>query len=119
MTRKLGVLVVVASVALAAASTGSATTTGKVCPKFKQGRTTYQSQTVGTTWTCAAAKTWIAKLSLDRVPKTVTKNIPLTNGPRGYHCFATPLSKGGHATGGMCIKGTLAFPRSGFAWFPV
>ena len=43
--------------------------------------------------------------------------VPLTNGPRGYHCAADPTSEGGHATAGHCIKGTIAFPRSGFAWF--
>src|SRR2546430_16117655 len=119
MTRNLGALVaVVALVSLAAASTSGATSAGKICPAFKQGGIKYQSQTVGTSWTCASAKSWIVKLSLDRVPKSVTKNLPLTNGPRGLHCFATPLSRGGHATAGSCIKGTLAFPLSGFAWFP-
>jgi hypothetical protein len=118
MTHKLGVLAVVALVALAAASTGGARSAGKICPKFKQARITYESQTVGTGWTCGAAKSWIARLSLDRVPKNVTKNIPLTNGPRGYHCLATPLSRGGHATAGTCIKGTIAYPKSGFAWLP-
>jgi hypothetical protein len=103
---------------LAAASTGGAATAGKICPKFKQGRITYRSETIGTTWSCASAKSWIAKLALDRVPKTVTRNIPLPNGPRGYHCFATAFSRGGHATGGACMKGTIAFPRSGFSWFP-
>jgi len=117
MTHKLGALALVALVALAAASTGGARDAGKICATFKQARITYHSQTVGTGWTCAAAKSWISRLSLDRVPKTVTKNVPLTNGPRGYHCLATPLSRGGHATGGMCIKGTLAYPKSGFAWF--
>ncbi len=118
MTRKLTAIAVVALICLAAASTGGATTAGKVCAPFKQGRITYGSETLGTGWTCASAKTWIKKLTLDVVPKSVTKNIPLSNGPRGLHCFADSGSRGGHATAGACIKGTLAFPKSGFAWLP-
>jgi hypothetical protein len=118
MTRKLGALLAVACVSLTAASTSGARTSAAVCPNFKQGRITFKSETIGNTWTCASAKTWIVKLSADPVPKRVTKNIPLANGPRGYHCFAMPFSTGGHATGGACFKGTLAYPRSGFSWFP-
>ena len=83
---------------------------------FKQGGRTYRSETIGTGWTCASAKAWIVKLIGDRV-HIVSKSVPLTNGPRGYHCAADPTSEGGHATAGHCIKGTIAFPRSGFAWF--
>lgn len=119
MTCKLGAVVVLASMCLAAASTGRAATAGKICPVVKQGRITYRSQTVGTAFTCASAKAWIMKLSLDHVPRPVMKQVPLTNGPRNYHCFAMPGSRGGHATSGSCIKGTLAFPKAGFAWFSV
>ena len=75
MKRRLGSTVVVVLIALAATSSGGATATGKLCSRFTHGRITYQSQTVGTSRSCA--------------------------------------------TGGMCIKATPAFPRSGFAWFPV
>ena len=108
-------LVVVASLSLAAASTVGAARAGQVCPSFKQNGRIYRPETIGTGWTCASAKPWIVKLSGDRIRRS-TANVPLTNGPRGYHCFATPLSRGGRATSGTCFKGTLAFPKSGFAW---
>jgi hypothetical protein len=120
MNRKLSLLAMVSAVAvtvcLATATTAGAVTTGKVCSSFKQGGRTYRSETLGTGWTCASAKAWIVKLVGDRV-HIVSKSVPLTNGPRGYHCAADPTSEGGHATAGHCIKGTIAFPRSGFAWF--
>jgi len=47
-----------------------------------------------TGWTCASTKPWIVKLSSDRV------HVGIAN----------------RATAGQCFKGTLAFPRSGFAW---
>ena len=87
----------------------------QVCSTFKQAGETFTSFTIGTAWTCASAKSWIGKLSDDRVGH-VTKNVPLTNGPRGYHCFAIAGSKAGRATSGTCFKGTLAFPQTGFAW---
>jgi hypothetical protein len=118
MTRKPGASIVLVLACLAAASTGRAASAGKVCATFRVGRIAYHSQTVGTTWTCAGAKSWIAKLSLDSVPKSFVNDVPLGNGPGGLHCFATPGSKGGHATSGVCVKGTKAFPKSGFAWFP-
>ena len=115
MNRKLAILVVVASACLAAASTGGAAGAGKVCPTFKQGRLTFHPETLGTGWTCASAKPWIVKLIGDRVP-VGSRNVPLTNGPSGYHCLATPFRRRGRATSGACFKGTIAFPRSGFAW---
>lgn len=114
MKPKLATLIVVASACLAAAST-DASGAGQLCATFKQGRLTYHSQTLGSGWTCASAKSWIVKLIGDRVP-IASKNVPLTNGPSGYHCLATPFSRGGHATSGACFKGTIAFPGSGFAW---
>ena len=120
MNRKSALLVVVsavaASVCLATATTAGAATAGKVCSPFKQGGKTYRSETIGTGWTCASAKAWIVKLIGDRV-HIVSKSVPLANGPRGYHCAADPTSERGHATAGHCIKGTIAFPGSGFAWF--
>ena len=115
MSRKLATLVIVAAVCLAAASTVGATSVAQVCRSFKQGALAYTFETLGTKWTCGSAKTWILKLSTDRVGH-VTRNIPLKNGPRGYHCFANPGSRGGRATAGICIKGTIAFPGTGFAW---
>ncbi len=47
---------------------------------------------------------------------TSSGKVALTNGPTGYHCFATSDEKG-HASAGTCYKGTLAFPKSVFAWF--
>jgi hypothetical protein len=120
MNRRIALLVVfgavAASVCLATATNAGSATTGKVCSPFKQGGRTYRSETIGTGWTCASAKPWIVKLIGDRV-HVVNQSVPLTNGPRGYHCAADPTSEGGHATAGHCIKGTIAFPRSGFAWF--
>ena len=113
--RKLATLFVVASACLAAASTAGAARAGQVCRSFTQGGRTYKSETLGTGWTCSSAKTWIVKLSSDHV-HVVSTNVPLTNGPSGYHCFASPPSRGGRAANGSCIKGTLAFPKSGFAW---
>jgi hypothetical protein len=117
MIRKLAMLVAVAALSLAAVSTvGAARTGAAVCKSFKLGGKTYQSETLGAPWTCKSAKAWIVKLHRDRVPRTVTKNVRLNNGPSGYHCFATPFSSGGRATAGTCIKGTIAYPRTGFAW---
>ncbi len=117
MTRTLraAAALAAAAVALATASIVQAAPAARVCPSFKQGRLTLTSFTLGTSWTCAAAKSWIVKLSNDHI-RISTKNVPLANGPRGYHCFATPFSRGGRATSGSCIKGTIAFPGSGFAW---
>ena len=120
MNRKLALLlavgVVSACACLATATNADAARSGKVCSPFKRNGASYQYETVGTGWTCASAKSWIVELIRDRVHVS-TRNVPLTNGPRGYHCAANTGSQGGHATAGQCIKGTVAFPRSGFAWF--
>jgi hypothetical protein len=113
--RGVAVLVISATAASVTASAVRAQPAGQLCRKFTQGRLAFTSQTVGTGWTCAAAKSWIVKLSNDRV-RVSARNVPLTNGPRGYHCLATPFSRGGRATSGTCFKGTIAFPGSGFAW---
>ena len=106
----------VVTVSLVLASSAGATHAAAVCKSFKSGGLTYSSETLGTSWSCGAAKTWIVKLSADKVGK-VTKNKPLKNGPSGLHCFATPNSIRGRATAGACIKGTIAYPGTGFAWF--
>ena len=120
MTRKLALQMatglLAASVCFATVTNAHAAHAGKVCSTFKQGGRSYQYETIGTGWTCATAKAWIVKLVGDRVHVS-TRNVPLTNGPRGYHCAANPNSEGGHATAGQCFKGTVAFPKSGFAWF--
>jgi hypothetical protein len=115
MKWKLATVVVATAACLAVASIAGAAPTGQFCSPFKQGKRTYHWQTLGTGWTCGSARRWIAKLIRDRVHVT-SKNVPLKNGPRGYHCNATPGSSGGHATSGECFTGKLAFPKSGFAW---
>ena len=115
MKRSIAALVVVSATCLVVVATSGASRAGELCPTFKQGSVTYRSQTVGTSWSCANAKSWIVKLIKDRA-HVVSKNLPLKNGPRGLHCWAVAGSQG-HATSGTCIAGTLAFPKSGFAWF--
>jgi hypothetical protein len=115
MKGTLAIIVVLASASLATTSSAGATSAGRLCRTFKRAGLAYHYETLGSGWTCASAKRWIVKLSGNRVG-TVTANVTLRNGPRGYHCFATPFSRGGRATAGSCIKGTIAFPKSGFAW---
>jgi hypothetical protein len=106
MTRTLAVLAVIAAACLAAAATaGARTHSGK----------SFFLETIGDRWTCSSAKSWAVKLMGDKVPQSVTRSVPLKNGPAGYHCFALPGSHG-RATDGTCFKGTLAFPKTGFAW---
>ena len=109
-------MLAVVAISLVLASGAGATRAAAVCKSFKSGGLTYSSETLGTSWSCSAAKTWIIKLSADRVGK-VTKDKPLTNGPSGLHCFAMPDSIRGRATAGACIKGTIKYPGTGFAWF--
>ncbi len=116
MTKLLALAVAAAAILAAAASPAGAAS--EVCPSFKQNGLTFKWETSGSKWTCANAKRWVVKLSRDRV-HVAGANVPLANGPRGYHCFATPFSSGGRATGGTCFSGTLAFPKSGFSWFTV
>ena len=104
------------AVALALASNAGATRAAAICKSFKYGGLSYTSETLGSSWSCGAAKTWIEKLSADKVGK-LTGSKPLKNGPLGLHCFATPNSIRGRATAGACIKGTLAYPGTGFSWF--
>lgn len=114
MHRTLAVLAVIAVACLAAASTAGARSSGRLCPVFKKSGKSFTLQTVGTAWSCGSAKGWAVKLIGDKV-NAVSRNVPLKNGPSGYHCFAEPGSHG-RATNGACIKGTIAFPKSGFAW---
>ncbi len=115
MKRMVAFLIVAAALSLFAASTAGATHTGQLCRSFKQGGHAYSWETVGTGWTCGSAKPWVVKLIGDHA-RVVSKNVPLKNGPRGYHCYAIAGSRRGRATNGACWKGTIAFPISGFSW---
>jgi hypothetical protein len=96
------------------AASSRAATTGSLCPAFAHGGLTYHWETVGTGWTCWSARPWVVKLSSDRVG-AAAGSVKLTNGPKGYHCFASSTHKG-YASGGLCYAGTLAYPKSGFTW---
>jgi hypothetical protein len=115
LNRRLAMFAAVASLSFVVASPSGASRAAQVCPSFAQRGLTYSFETLGSGWSCSSAKSWVVKLIRDRVG-TVSKNVPLKNGPRGYHCFATPFSRGGRATAGSCITGSLAFPGKGFAW---
>lgn len=114
MARSLALVVVSAAAALAAGSFAHGATAGQLCPSFSKSGLTYQWETVGTGWTCTSAKPWIVKLSGDRVAAVAGK-VTLKNGPSGFKCYAS-LTHKGRASGGLCFKGTLAFPKSGFTW---
>jgi hypothetical protein len=114
VTRKLAPVAVAAVAALASTPAVHAARAGQLCKPFKLAGLTYRWETVGSGWTCASAKPWVVKLSADRV-RSSGSNVPLTNGPKGFHCYAT-LTHKGRASGGLCYKGTLAFPKSGFTW---
>ena len=123
MTRNVRRHVIALTISLVAAlaiatAVAQARPAAALCQNFKQGRLTFFSETLGTHWSCSAAKTWIVKLTKDKIRHS-SSNVPLSNGPKGYHCFATPDSQGGRATSGACFTGTIAFPGNGFAWHPV
>jgi hypothetical protein len=100
---------------LAASAPAGATRAGQVCPTFTSLGLKVQWETVGTSFSCSAAKTWVVKLIADKVKQTLGR-VPLTNGPKSLHCYATLETKG-HASGGLCYKGTLAYPATGFTWY--
>jgi hypothetical protein len=108
------VLALVATAVLTATSAVPAAAAGKVCPSFSQSGLKYFTETVGSGFTCNTAKTWVLKLSKDPADTTAGR-VVLHNGPKGYHCVATKGANG-HAFVGVCYKGTLAFPKSGFLW---
>ena len=110
----LAISAFVATAAFAAVSEVPATAAGKVCPSFSQSGLKYFTETVGSGFTCATAKSWVLKLTNDPVDTTAGR-VALNNGPKGYHCVATNDAKG-KASVGACYKGTLAFPKSGFLW---
>ena len=110
----VAVLVFGVATLLVATSNVPATAAAQVCPKFAKSGLTYQWETVGTGFTCSSAKKWVVKLSNDSADTSKGK-VALHNGPKGYHCYAS-LDTKGLASGGLCYKGTLAFPKSGFTW---
>ncbi len=114
MIRKLVPLLVALTASVAAASAVHAASAGQLCKPFRSSGLTYRWDTVGSGWTCGSAKPWVVKLSRDHVG-SAAGNVSLKNGPKGYHCYAT-LEHKGYASGGVCYKGTLAFPKSGFTW---
>ena len=116
MIRKLTLVLAVLGMMMAVASAGEAAPAAQVCPPFKTSGVRLTYETLGNSWTCSAAKTWIVKLAADHVAAS-NVNVPLKNGPRGYHCLATPR-KQKFAVSGACFKGTIAFPGTGFAWGP-
>jgi hypothetical protein len=113
MIRRCVVAALVAA-ALAGATTARARTAGQLCKSFTQAGLKVQWETAGTGWTCGSAKPWVVKLINDHV-KPAVGNVPLTNGPHGFHCFAVDEKKG-HVAAGLCFKNTIAFPKSGFTW---
>jgi hypothetical protein len=108
------ILLVLAATALMASAPAGATRSGQICPAFRSLKLKVQWETVGEGYTCTSAKPWVLKLIADKVKKS-PGNVPLRNGPKGLHCFATLETKG-HASVGVCYKGTLAYPGSGFTW---
>ena len=119
-----GVASVVVLAVLAVGTANGASNAIKQCPKIKSSPwqfpgtqvkgTTYGSYVVGG-FTCAAAATWIKKLTPTLLKNRAlgARNV-LTNGPRGYLCTANPDAKG-HAFAGSCRKGKLA-ATVGFGW---
>ena len=107
-------LVLIAIAAALVASTAVQAGRPQVCKPFTQSGIKISYETIGTAWTCSSAKTWIVKLAADKVGGAEA-NIPLKNGPHGYHCFAFPR-KQPLALDGTCFTGTLAYPGTGFAW---
>jgi hypothetical protein len=112
---RVAVLGAAAATFLVVVPAAPAAQTGHSCPSFSKGGLTYHLF-ISNDLTCASAKTWALKLSGDVVtvdPKV--QNVTLSNGPSGYKCFARARTKG-HASAGLCYKGSLAFPKSEITW---
>jgi hypothetical protein len=107
-------IVAVAAMGIPIVAAGPASAKAAVCPTLSVSGSKYTWETVGTGFTCANAKHWVLKLVKDPVD-TSSGKVALTNGPKGYHCYAVAATKG-VASDGQCYKGTAAFPKSGFAW---
>jgi hypothetical protein len=118
MTRRFmeigAVVLVVVGLAFAGSSPAGAAPAGQLCSTLTALGLKLEWATVGTGFTCASAKTWIVKLIAETV-KPAGGEVPLANGPTGFHCYATFEVKG-HPSDGFCDKGKLASPSSGFSW---
>jgi hypothetical protein len=107
-------LAVVVAALLGSTSIGrAATAANAICNPFTVNGHRIQWEVIGT-WTCKTAKPWVVKFDSTRVTPRAA-SIPL-HGPAGYHCAATRESKSGFVIDGLCYKGTVAFPKSGFSW---
>jgi hypothetical protein len=91
--------------------------TGRVwqVPNGPRSGKRYQVGVIGTAFTCAKAKVWVAKLINDRINDPVGAGVDLHNGPAGYRCHGNE-DKEGYAFAGACTKGSLVKPTSGFSW---
>ncbi len=115
LLRALAVVCVLAVPVVTTINTvGAVPSAAQVCKSFTKGGTTFRWSTVGTGFTCASAKSMVAKLSSETFPQKGQK-VTLTGGPKKYHCVAT-TDDTGRATVGACYLGTAAFPKSGFQW---
>lgn len=114
--RSTSVVCAIAAAALlgSASMSRAAPADNSICRQFTLNGHKIQWEVIGT-WTCKAAKPWIVKMDNDHVTSQLGR-IPLRNGPTGYHCFATRETAKGRVVDGVCYKGTLAFPKSGFIW---
>jgi hypothetical protein len=107
-------VIAIGAIGIPMATAAPASAAGKICPTFRASGLKYQWETAGTGFTCKSAKHWLVKLIKDHAD-TSSGEVKLTNGPKGYHCFAT-LDHKHKASGGLCYKGTVAYPKSGFTW---
>jgi hypothetical protein len=124
-TIRASALVIAAGAMLCLAPAGTpATSANSVCAPIsghtwhyggKSGNK-YKWEVVGTAFTCGNAKHWVLTLLGDHVRGT--SRVPLTGGPRGYHCIGTQIDAKGYPYWGMCYQHTLAFPKNGISWFP-
>jgi hypothetical protein len=106
--------IVVAASFGGASEVRAAPTAGAICKSFSRSGLKYQWSAIGGV-TCKKAKPWLLKLLRDRV-RTPSMKVALKNGPKGFHCYATIVTKS-RASAGVCYTGTFKFPKNGFQWF--
>jgi hypothetical protein len=87
---------------------------GAICTPFTLYKLKFRWSAIGSV-SCKQAKPWLLKLLGDRV-RTPSMKAALRNSPKGFHCYATDVTKG-RASAGVCYTGTFAFPKNGFQWF--
>lgn len=115
MARRIWPAIPLAALAASAVGVGAAPASAtELCPTFAKAGVRYQWETLGAGLSCTAANAWVARLSGE--PVRGQGKVALSDGPRGYRCFAT-LERRGRAVGGICYKGTVAAPSPGFTWF--